>query len=477
MPSPFYPRERGIDVAVKKFDLNIEQILEDWDIHNGIREIIANAMDEELLSKSKPIEIFKDDKKNWHIRDHGRGLKYEHLTQKENYEKLNNSHTIGKFGIGLKDALATFDRKGVQVLIKSKYGNISLGRAEKHGFKDVVTLHAHISPPTDAKMKGTEFILKNCPDNEVKRAKGLFLRFSNDDIKHTTQYGQIIQKKRNFATIYINGVKVAEEDNFLFSYNITSLTKEIRKALNRERTNVGRTAYSKRVKSILLDCRDNDVINELVADLRNIDKHTHHEELNWTEVSLYACKFLNSYENVVFVTPEQSMNYPDMIDRAKKDNYKIIIVPDKIKNKISNEKDFSGKPIRDFDRYKDEWNESFEFKFIESDKLRKSEKRVFDQTERIIELIGGLPSNVNEIKISKTMRVDPTTFNEANGVWDPNSGRIIIKREQLRRVELYAGTLLHEIAHAESGAPDISSDFEGQLTEYLGKTASDNRKN
>ena len=29
-----------------------------------------------------------------------------------------------------------------------------------------------------------------------------------------------------------------EEENFLFSYNITNLTKTMRKALNRERTNV-----------------------------------------------------------------------------------------------------------------------------------------------------------------------------------------------------------------------------------------------
>ena len=72
----------------KKFDLNIEEILEDWEVFHGIREIIANALDEELLSGSdERIEIFEDDEGNWHIRDYGRGLKYEHLTQKECDEK------------------------------------------------------------------------------------------------------------------------------------------------------------------------------------------------------------------------------------------------------------------------------------------------------------------------------------------------------------------------------------------------------
>ena len=54
------------------------------------------------------------------------------------------------------------------------------------------------------------------------------------------------------ARIYVNGLRVAEEPNFLFSYNITSLTKGLRAALNRERSNVGRQAYSERVKAILL---------------------------------------------------------------------------------------------------------------------------------------------------------------------------------------------------------------------------------
>ena len=92
----------------KSFDLNIEKILEDWEIHHGIREIIANAIDEQKLTRTEDIQIFQDKDGYWHVRDFGRGLKYEHLTQNENEEKLENPNLIGKFGIGLKDALATF---------------------------------------------------------------------------------------------------------------------------------------------------------------------------------------------------------------------------------------------------------------------------------------------------------------------------------------------------------------------------------
>jgi len=35
----------------------------------------------------------------------------------------------------------------------------------------------------------------------------------------------------------------------------------------------------------------------------------------------------------------------------------------------------------------------------------------------------------------------------------------------------YAAVLLHEAAHASSGATDATRDFENELTNYLGRTA------
>ena len=65
------------------FDLNIEKVLEDWGVHHGLREVIANAMDEQRLTQTENIQIFKDEHSVWHIKDFGRGLTYEHLTQNE----------------------------------------------------------------------------------------------------------------------------------------------------------------------------------------------------------------------------------------------------------------------------------------------------------------------------------------------------------------------------------------------------------
>ena len=455
-------------MSVKKFDLNIEKILEDWDVFHAIREVIANALDEQLLTKTKGIEIFKERNGIWHIRDYGRGIKYEHLTQKENDEKLENPHVIGKFGIGLKDALATFDRKGVKVFIKSRFGDIALAKSEKHGFEDIVTLHANISPPSEPKIIGTEFMFEKVSDEDITKAKDLFLRFSGENVLEKSEYGDVLNKKDETARIYINGVKVAEEENFLFSYNITSLTKKIRQALNRERSNVGRSAYSDRVMSILLSCKNKEVAEYLVNDLKNFSTGEMHDELKWIDVQEHAVKILNAAEKVVFLTSQELMSSTHMVDEAKSGGYRIVTVPDNLKERISGMKDIAGNTIRDLGQFYKEYEESFEFKFVPPNRLSTSEKKVFDKTDKIFSLIGGRPRMIKEIKISETMRKELGSFIESEGLWEGATGGIIIKRNQLASVERYAGTLLHETTHAISDTEDVSRNFEIELTKVIG---------
>ncbi len=40
---------------MKKFDLNIDKILDNWEVEHAIREIIANAIDEQKLTGSQNI--------------------------------------------------------------------------------------------------------------------------------------------------------------------------------------------------------------------------------------------------------------------------------------------------------------------------------------------------------------------------------------------------------------------------------------
>lgn len=299
---------------IKDFDLNIEKVLENWSISDAIREIIANALDEMILTSTSDIQIFSSND-GWHIRDYGRGLQYKHLTQNENEEKLNADNLIGKFGVGLKDALATFDRHNVQATILSKYGKITLDKSPKYGFEDIITLHANIEKSTDGNFIGTEFILKGCTKKDIEDAKQLFLYFLKPELLESTIIGDVYVRQENMANIYINGVLVAQEPNFLFSYNITSLTKKIKNAINRERTNVGRTAYSDRVKDILLKCDSKKIINLLTENLNSMSDGDTRDELLWVDVASHSAKLLSSYEDVVYMTPRDF----EELDAEKRD--------------------------------------------------------------------------------------------------------------------------------------------------------------
>jgi Holliday junction resolvasome RuvABC ATP-dependent DNA helicase subunit len=461
------------DTTNRNFDLNIEKVLEGWETRHAIREIIANALDEQMLSQTEDVQIFRNNDGVWHIRDFGRGLRYEHLTQNENEEKLKNpSKVIGKFGVGLKDALATFNRRDVDICIRSRYGDITLGQIPKSGFTDVVTLHAIVHPSQDNSMIGTDVILRGASDDDVEEAKNFFLKFSGEPVLDETPYGQILQRDPNRnARIYITGMLVAEEENFAFSFNITSLTAAMRKALNRERTNVGRTAYSERVKQMLLASKSTVVANALVDDLMKIETGTNRDEVKWMDVAVHASQTLSASGKVVFVTATELISHKDAIDHAQADGLRIVTVPDSIKNSLQGTNDIHGNAVRDLSVYQTEWAQSFQFKFVTSDKLSRSERAIFEQWRTIADLVGGLPTKVREIKISETMRPDFLTAHEAEGLWEPASSTIIIKRTQLNSVATFAGTLLHEIAHASSGYGDVTRNFESELTRMLGVLA------
>jgi hypothetical protein len=303
----------------------------------------------------------------------------------------------------------------------------------------------------------------------MDKAKALFLIFSGELLVGSTEYGTIHEKNKESSNIYINGVKVAEEENFLFSYNITSLTQSIKKALNRERTNVGRSAYTDRIKSILLKTEEDGIAEKLIVDLEELERGYGHEEISWIDVTTHACKLLSSKDKVVFFTPEELKDSPVMVDRAKDDGYRVITVNQKIKNKLKGAEDYSGNKLLDLETFREKWNDSFEFNFIDLSQLTVSEQRIYDSYENILHIIGDMAPKINKILISETMRVDTGSNQEAVGLWESNTRRIIIKRDQLNNLESFAGTFLHECAHAISGAPDVSLDFESCLTELLGK--------
>lgn len=447
---------------MRKFDLNIEKVLKDWEISHAIREIIANAMDEQLLSKTKDIEIKKDENGNFVIRDFGRGIKCEHFTQNENSEKKSKKNeVIGKFGVGLKDALATIHRHNVKIQLYSKHGDISIEKSSKHDFEDILTIHAMISDPSFPDMEGTKIVLSGCGDSDIENAKKLFLKFSGEKVLEKTEYGQVLEKNE-VATIYINGVKVSEQKKFLFSYNITLINPKMEKAFNREKTNFSKAAFSGTVQKILLTCQNQNLINRLTDDFAKKEDGNSHDEIKYTAIAIRVCQILDKLKKYVFLTIKEVENNPGIVDEIKTRNLEILTLTKSLYN------DNKLKSIRNLKKFEDELEKDFKFQFVDYQKLTDSEKEIYDEKNKILSLIGGQPANVKEILISETMTKIWSTKAEVVGLWQSEEQKIIIKRNQLKTLELFSGTLIHEVTHAKSGLGDVTRAFEGKLTELIG---------
>lgn len=451
------------------FDLNVERILDHWAVPEAVREVIANALDEQALTEGEEPQIVKR-KDGWHVIDFGRGLRYQHLTQNENPEKLRHPDlVVGKFGVGLKDALATFDRRGIGVTIRSPHSDITLRRAAKSDFSDVKTLHAAVGLPSDRHRKGTDFVLTHLSDRDMAAAKDYFLRFGGDEVLETTDVGAILRRRASEpARVYVKGVRVATEEEFLFSYNITSTTAQLQRALNRERSNVGRSAYQERVKAILLKARSDIVAEHLVEDLTRIPAGTNHDEITWLDVQEHAVRILAARGKSVFVSAQQMFTHGSTIQEARQDGYRVIVIPDRLLARLPKLKDLNGNAILDLGGFVQVWNASFQYDFLDPARLTAAERKAWGMLPELMRLAGDHAKRVQEVRISSTMRLDEGQY-ETEGVWDPP--RIVVKRSVLDSPRHFARVVLHEIAHASSGANHGSIAFMGAIDDLAGVAA------
>src|SRR5439155_14232429 len=109
----------------------------------------------------------------------------------------------------------------------------------------------------------------------------------------------------------------------------------------------------------------------------------------------------------------------DFVDRARNDRYRVVVVPHNIRRKLAGAVDITGAPIVDLERFKAQWNESFQFSFVDPSELSESERPIFDRTDEILGLRGWRPAKVREILVSATMRLGASGYAEAAGVGEP----------------------------------------------------------
>lgn len=242
-------------MATSYLDLNTSNILQNWDVGKAIKELLANAIDESVETKTAlPIVQFSNN--TLIISDRGRGLDTIHFTQNINNTKAGNCNYIGKFGIGLKDCLAVLYSQEKRITIESRYLYVAkLVKRKKYGFENKV-LHVVVEEPRDEDFIGTTITIDGITSKEHRNMKRHFPQFCfKDPPLVKTKYGCIYAKNssKEESIIFINGIRVNEEDNFMYHYSIKSDNKKIMHSMStdRDRNIIGKTIYGEKIQQII----------------------------------------------------------------------------------------------------------------------------------------------------------------------------------------------------------------------------------
>lgn len=432
----------------KLFDLNIKKILENWNISDAIREFISNALDEMKLTNTNEPEIDKEGN-NWIIRDFGRGIQIGHLSQDESNEKKKHDETIGRFGIGLKDAIAVLFRNDIKFMIETEKYIMEPIEYLKNGFREK-TIHMKISNQVN-RIVGTKITIFNLKDNDMHDAKNNFIAFNKEKLLYSNNYGQILEKNES-SIIYVSGMKIATNDSYTFSYNIKKINKKLESKLNRERKSLGRESYSEIIEKIIKNDIPSNIIRRFAEDKDNSG------EMSKKSIRFLIFEKMNNENNYIFITEEESYNLSEEEKRIMSlEDKKIIIIKDGDKN-IMKEKE-----LYDYSASMSNYNDNFTFNAIDIKTLDSKMKNCLDLLHNIINKM----SNKNSLFNKKIIIVDKNNpLNEdVFGYWNPrNADTIYIVKKCLNNLKDSIVTLIHELAHSIYGNIDSTRNFENDLS-------------
>ena len=437
--------------AGQAFDLNVEKVLEHWSVPFAIRELIANALDEQALTGTGEPAIFKDAGGRWHIADAGRGIRYEHLTQNENAEKRTHPQVIGQFGMGLKDALAVFDRRGVGVAINSPHAVITTGRRPKEGFPDVITLHALVSAQSSRRREGRD-PAAGVTDADIETARRFFLRYSGERLLESTEYGDVLARSE------------AEPASPRLRQGPARRGGTELPVLLQHHQAVGRTAAG--AEPGAQQRRPHRLLRPGQGHPHSLQVHAGRRPARRGPERLLAGTAARR-ARLARCRPARLPGAADQRERhlrhrladgedtaqiryAQADGYRIVVVPEDIARSLGGLTDLDGNPMVDLDRYRDDWNESFSFTFVEPATMTASERAVFARTRRDRRARSHRPVQAEQSPSWSPRRCGSTTRAPGPRRLGTAERRIVIRRDQLA-IANYAGTLLHEIGHMTSG--------------------------
>ncbi|MBU3134391.1 ATP-binding protein [Clostridium gasigenes] len=313
----------------KGISLNIgEKYLTNWEIYHALRELIANALDV-VGNDPKKVKIYRDSKNRLCIKDEGNGIKPENFKLEES--KSDNANRIGKFGVGLKDAIGVLKSRGKEIEIQTnlykyefKYNESAVGNV----------IHIHIKEHR-INIKGTKIIISNIAAKDEELAKNEFIIYSRISPIFSNKFGDIIEEDEK--SLYYNGVRICkiEGEYFKFSYNINGNINKIDDGLNRERRYVSRSICTKAIQNIINNSSE-EVLEKFLDTLSYEDKGRS-VELTWESCFIKVVNWGSQKRKLCLVTDHDIENHKEEYNQINRELDRVIIkITKKEKNIIIN---------------------------------------------------------------------------------------------------------------------------------------------
>ena len=442
------------------FDLNIQNILNDWTVSDAIREIIANAIDEAILTNTnQPMISYDQNNKILVISDFGRGISIEKFTQNENSEKTNCNQMIGKFGIGLKDAIAVLFNNNKKIIFNSPYGSFKPILLNKVGInQEIQTIHITYNPIKKIEI-GTTVIIENIDENEYLFAIDNFLIYSKRDLIFKCDNGEIFN--RNISSeIFLNGMKISNDGDFLFSYNITNPNAKLRSSINRERKMLSRDAYRNSIISLLQKTIINKANLEIGIWISNyiINNHNNTKNNEWSYIDIKKLVVSHTTKKVLLGCKMFKTN-PAYETYAINDGYSIIWIGINDYNSFLDDSEYK---VYTLDYWGNKYVSDYKAVIIDINDLEEFEKSNWLWAKDKLELISQKwPEFKYVYSKFKLLIIDK----HPNALGITSMNKIEIVRMVLKNKRVLFNTLIHEYCHAISNSPDASIKFEATLTE------------
>lgn len=211
----------------QKFELGLtESYARQWGVQEALRELLQNAIDQEVQASDNKMSIGYDGNNKLSICNKSSELLKKTLllgyTSKEN-----NDQTIGQFGEGYKIALLVLTRLGKKVTIynysKREVWTSRLVKSRRFDGEKVLTVFVE-----------NEYIWKKVPnenltieiegiDNEIYKeliSRSLVLQTSYKKNMLESEQGQVLLDDKFKGKVFVNGLYISNIQELEYGYNI-----------------------------------------------------------------------------------------------------------------------------------------------------------------------------------------------------------------------------------------------------------------